>query len=200
MGVIICRFSIPHEIVSDNGTQFNSKEFRAFCDELGIKKSFSLVDHPQINGQVEVIDKIIKLNLKMKLEEHKAVWAKELPKVLWAYRTTSKTYIGETTFSLAYRVEAIIPVEVGIPFLRLETYDREENLYSNSTSSTYSKRSMTLQLSESLRTKGDLKGISIPKSKRGGSRKATMFFERFCPTLRRSMLEYLGLIGKGLMS
>ena len=43
---IICRFGIPHEIVSDNGIQFDSNDFCNFCDDLGIKKSFSSVDHP----------------------------------------------------------------------------------------------------------------------------------------------------------
>ena len=70
---IICRFSIPQEIVSDNGMQFDSKEFREFCGELGIKKNFTLVDHPQTNGQVEAINKIIKYNLKMNLKEHKGL-------------------------------------------------------------------------------------------------------------------------------
>ena len=46
---IICRFGIPHEIVSDNGTQFNNNEFHAFCDDFGIKKNFSSIDHPQTN-------------------------------------------------------------------------------------------------------------------------------------------------------
>ena len=31
---IICQFGIPHEIISDNGTQFDSREFREFCHEL----------------------------------------------------------------------------------------------------------------------------------------------------------------------
>ena len=88
---IICRFGVSHEIVSDNGTQFDSNEFRNFYDDLGIKKSFSLVDHPQTNGQVETVNKIIKFNLKTKLEEHKGLWAEELPKVLWAYRMTLRT-------------------------------------------------------------------------------------------------------------
>ena len=43
---IICRFGIPHEIVSDNGTQFDSNEFCAFRNDFRIKKSFFLVDHP----------------------------------------------------------------------------------------------------------------------------------------------------------
>ena len=70
---IICHFGIPHKIVLDNETQFNSSEFRDFCDDLGIKKSFSSVDHPQTNGQVEAVNKIIKFNLKTKLEERKGL-------------------------------------------------------------------------------------------------------------------------------
>ena len=62
---------MSQEIVSDNSTQFDNKDFREFCDELGIKKSFFSVNHPQTNDQVEAINKIIKHNLKTKLEEHK---------------------------------------------------------------------------------------------------------------------------------
>ena len=65
--------------------------------------------------------------MKTKLEEHKGVWADELPKVLWAYRTTSWTSNREIPFSLAYGVEAMIPVEVSIPFLQRKTYNQEEN-------------------------------------------------------------------------
>ena len=69
----------------------------------------------------------MKHNMKMKLEEHKGLWADELSKVLWAYRMTSRTSTGETLFSLAYRVKTMIPVEVGIPSLWRETYNPEEN-------------------------------------------------------------------------
>ena len=86
---IICHFEIPYEIVSDNETQFDNNEFCAFCNDFGIMKSFSLIDHPQINGQVEAVNKIIKFNLKTKIEERKGLWAEELPTVLWAYKTTS---------------------------------------------------------------------------------------------------------------
>ena len=59
---IIYRYAIPQEIISDNNTQFDNKEFREFYDKLGIKKSFSLVNHPQKNSQVEAVNKIIKHN------------------------------------------------------------------------------------------------------------------------------------------
>ena len=70
--IIFC-FRIPHETILDNGTQFDNNEFRAFCDDFGIKKSFYSVDHPQTNGKVEPINKIIKFNLKTKREERKGL-------------------------------------------------------------------------------------------------------------------------------
>ena len=40
---------------------------------------------------------------------------------------TSTPSTGETPFSLAYRVKAMIPMEVGIPSVQRETYNLEEN-------------------------------------------------------------------------
>nr|XP_016499444.1 PREDICTED: uncharacterized protein LOC107818047 [Nicotiana tabacum] len=54
-------------------------------------------------------------------------WPKELPGVLWAYRTTAKSSTGETPFSLIYGTEALIQVEVGEPTLRYFRADEQEN-------------------------------------------------------------------------
>ena len=43
---IICQYSISHVIVLDNKKQFNYDEFRNFCDNLGIKKSFPAIVYP----------------------------------------------------------------------------------------------------------------------------------------------------------
>ncbi|KAL3107343.1 hypothetical protein niasHT_014707 [Heterodera trifolii] len=61
---IIQRLGIPEEIVSDNGTQFKSAEFAAFCQEFGIKHTFSPPFHPQSNGQVERFVDIFKRAMK----------------------------------------------------------------------------------------------------------------------------------------
>ena len=66
---------------------------------------------------------MIKHNLKTKLEDLKGRWVDELPEVLWAYRTTARTPIGETSFSLAYGYEAMVPVEIRVSSLRRENYD-----------------------------------------------------------------------------
>ena len=43
---IICRFRIPHTIITDNKKQFDGDDFRSFCERFGIKKSFAAVYRP----------------------------------------------------------------------------------------------------------------------------------------------------------
>ena len=49
------------------------------------------------------------------------------PVVLWSKRTTEKEATGETPFRLAFRAEAVLPVEVGLPNWRILNYDPELN-------------------------------------------------------------------------
>jgi hypothetical protein len=50
---IVCRFSVPKAITVDNGTQFDAKTFKTFCNQIGSKIHFALVRHPESNGLVE---------------------------------------------------------------------------------------------------------------------------------------------------
>ncbi|CAL8999505.1 unnamed protein product [Prunus brigantina] len=61
---ICCRFGIPYAIITDNSRQFDSEVFRQFCTRLKINQFFASPAHPQSNGQVEAIKKIIKKLLK----------------------------------------------------------------------------------------------------------------------------------------
>ncbi|XP_024028926.1 uncharacterized protein LOC112093843 [Morus notabilis] len=79
------------------------------------------------NGQVEVVNKIIKVTLKRRLNSYKGKLADEVPKVLWAYRTTSRTTTGETPCSMAYGVEVVLPVEISIPTSRVTQYEENRN-------------------------------------------------------------------------
>lgn len=61
----ICyRFGIPYAIITYNGKQFDSNLFRQFCNCLKINLFFASPAHPQSNGQVEAINKIIKKVMK----------------------------------------------------------------------------------------------------------------------------------------
>ncbi|GKV45379.1 hypothetical protein SLEP1_g52470 [Rubroshorea leprosula] len=100
---IIYRYGIPNQIV------------------------FTSVYHPESNGMVESINKCILEGIKSRLEQHKAKWADEHNNVLWAYRTTSLTAIGETSYHLAFGTEAVIPVEIGVPSFRVTHFDEGRN-------------------------------------------------------------------------
>ena len=41
---IVYKFGIPRTIISDNGRQFDSQEFKSFCSGLRIKNQFSSPD------------------------------------------------------------------------------------------------------------------------------------------------------------
>ena len=65
--------------------------------------------------------------IKTRLEGAKGIWPDELPNVLWAYRTTTRTPIRETPFGLAYGADAVIPTEVGLTSYRVENYNEDKN-------------------------------------------------------------------------
>ncbi|XP_075099306.1 uncharacterized protein LOC142176130 [Nicotiana tabacum] len=112
---IICQFGVPREIVCDNGPQFIGTQIINFFQSWQIKMITSTLYHPVSNGQAESTNKFIINNLKKRLEESKGNWPEVLLGVLWDYRTTAKTSIGETPFSLVYGAEALIPVEIREP-------------------------------------------------------------------------------------
>ena len=48
---IICKYGVPHVIISNNGKQFDNPKFQKFCHDLGVKNHYSSPRHPQANGQ-----------------------------------------------------------------------------------------------------------------------------------------------------
>ncbi len=51
----------------------------------------------------------------------------ELPSILWTYRTTVRKSTNETPFALAFGVEAVIPLEIGMPTTRTIEFDMKTN-------------------------------------------------------------------------
>ena len=50
-------------------------------------------------------------------------WHDKLPYALWAYKISVRTAIGATPYSLVYGDEAVIPLEIEIPSLRIALKD-----------------------------------------------------------------------------
>jgi hypothetical protein len=57
------------------------------------------------------------------LKKHGKKWIDELLCALWVNRTSLNLDTGETPFFLVYRVEAVLPPEVTMGSLLIQTYD-----------------------------------------------------------------------------
>jgi hypothetical protein len=101
--IVFC-FGVPHSIITDNETNFTSKEFKTYYENLGIK--FTSMAHPKTNGQVEKANGLIwngiKKRLLAPLEKAKHAWVDELPSVLWSLRTTPNAATQEMPFFLVH--------------------------------------------------------------------------------------------------
>jgi len=61
------------------------------------------------------------------LDKAKGTWAKEVPRIVWAYHTTPQSTTRETPFSLVYGSGAMIPVEIQENSPRFQNFVVEES-------------------------------------------------------------------------
>jgi len=86
--------------------------------------------HALANGLAEAFNKTLYNLLQKVVTKSKRDWHDRLGEALWAYRTTYKTPTQSTPFALVYGVEAVLPLELQIPSLRIaiqECLTEDEN-------------------------------------------------------------------------
>ncbi|KAJ4810030.1 hypothetical protein LUZ62_022596 [Rhynchospora pubera] len=116
---ILYRFGTPRRIISDNGTAFKSAKVYEFAHHHKIDWRYSSIYNPRANGLAEAFNKtLIRLLRKMVGKNHRD-WHEKLQEALWAYRTTYRTPTEATPYSLVFGAEAILPLEIEIPSLRV---------------------------------------------------------------------------------
>ncbi|CAJ0952679.1 unnamed protein product [Ranitomeya imitator] len=87
---------IPENIVSDRGSQFVSRFWRAFCGRMGIDLSFSSAFHPQTNGQTERTNQTLETYLRCFVSADQDDWVSFLPLAEFALnnRASSATLVS----------------------------------------------------------------------------------------------------------
>ena len=131
---LVCRFGVPNRIITDNGSQFTSGLFKAYCANLSTKICYASVAHPRSNGQAERANTEVLKGLKTKsfnkLKASGKGWVDALPLMLWSIRTTTTKPTGETPFFLVYGAEAALPTELkyGSPRVLAHNDANEEDL------------------------------------------------------------------------
>ncbi|MCO5596672.1 hypothetical protein L7F22_050740 [Adiantum nelumboides] len=116
---ICCRFGTPLEIVFDNGPRFRRGLLTEVCEELKISHRHSTPYYPQSNGLVEKANGIIAGIIRKMVESKPKRWDNFLDGAIWAYRTTYRDATQFTPFHLVYGQEALQPIELNIPTIKL---------------------------------------------------------------------------------
>ena len=109
----ICRFGVPDSIRSDQGRNFECKIFSVMCQLLSINKTRPSAYHPEGNGQVENLHKILRSMLKARVQDNPATWNDHLDFCVMAYRSSVHSSSGQNPFELMFGREIRIPLDVG---------------------------------------------------------------------------------------
>ncbi|XP_021746652.1 uncharacterized protein LOC110712496 [Chenopodium quinoa] len=114
---IICRYGVPFEIISDNGSQFEG-HLKETLEKYKIRHHQSSPYCPQTNGAVEAANKTIKTII-AKMTDRAREWPDKLPCALWGYRISIRTPTGTSPYSLVYGMDPLLPIETEIQLLRV---------------------------------------------------------------------------------
>jgi transposase InsO family protein len=120
---IIYRFGVPRRITSDNAKAFKSHKMLKFIAKYKIQWNYSTGYYPQANGLIEAFNKTLGQILKKTVHKHHRDWHDRLYEALWAYRVTVRTPTQATPYSLVFGTEAVLPLEVELPSLRVAIHD-----------------------------------------------------------------------------
>jgi transposase InsO family protein len=83
------KFGVPNNIITNNGTQFTTREFKDFCVDSRIKINYASVSHRQSSGQVGCSNGMVFQGLKPRIFDRLSPdarkWVKEPPSILWPF-------------------------------------------------------------------------------------------------------------------
>jgi len=130
---VFATYGLCNYLITDNGTQFTSNVFRAFCKNNGIDHRTVSSYHPRANGQAESSVKIFK---KSYIRLRSTCSLKNLlPRFLLQYRTTPHTTTGLTPSNLMFGREIITPMTNILPSARKKVEQSQRRQDTSLTSS-----------------------------------------------------------------
>ncbi|RVW95738.1 hypothetical protein CK203_031630 [Vitis vinifera] len=116
---IICRYGVPHELISDRGVHFRA-EVDTFVQRYGIRHHRSTAYRPQTNGAVEAANKNIKRILR-KMVETSRDWSRSSFRIVGISDFFSHLYRSHTILiGIWHGGSATVEIEMGSLRVALE--------------------------------------------------------------------------------
>ena len=105
---VVMRFGCPRRIITDNGKQFESREFTGLLREYGIDHRKTPPYTPQCNP-VERANRVIKTMIAQFTDGDHTTWDAWLPEIAFAYNTARHEATGSTQAALNFGREFAAP-------------------------------------------------------------------------------------------
>ena len=109
---VIVRYGAPLQILTDQGTNFESHLFKELCRLLGIDKVRTSAYHPSGNGLIERFHRTMNAMLGKIVSNHQRDWDELLPHVLAAYRASVHEVTGYSPNYLLFAREVRAPLDL----------------------------------------------------------------------------------------
>lgn len=108
---VFARFGYPHTILSDNGPQFTSKEWKLACEQWNASH-FTTASYSPWQNQVERRNQSIKDKLRIQLldKPHKR-WDQDIPKILYSLRNSVNQATGKSPAEIYFNQRLRHPKE-----------------------------------------------------------------------------------------
>jgi hypothetical protein len=110
---IVCLHGVPKKILSDRGTQFNSMFWERLHESMDTKFNFTMVYHPQMDGQTERVNQVLEGMLRAYDLQYGRSWDKSLPYVEFSYNNSYKESLKMAPFEMLYGRRCRMPNEIG---------------------------------------------------------------------------------------
>lgn len=109
---MFCRFSVPEQLHSDQGRQFESELVQEVCKLFQIRKTRTTPYHPQGDGLVERFNRTLLSMLSTVIKDNHSSWEKQLRRVCLAYNSSVNATTGYTPFYLMFGRQARLPADL----------------------------------------------------------------------------------------
>ena len=110
-------FGIPQSIISDRDSRFLSAFWSSLWSMLDTKLTNSTTFHPQNDGQIKVVNRMIVHILHMYNSKQPCTWDESLPYVQHNYNRSIHSSIGHNPFQVGMGFKPLCPIDVAIPFV-----------------------------------------------------------------------------------
>ncbi len=118
----ICRYSVPIEIVTDQGGEFCNELSAELYKLLQTSHLHTSSRHPACNSQAEVANKTIAKYLRNLVRDDTLDWEQYLCPLMFSYNTSFHRSIKTTPFFITFGIKPRLPTFPG-PDLRRKFYD-----------------------------------------------------------------------------